>query len=271
VPDGTRLANLLRICSQEGSCMTRIIRKAVVVVLILVGAGIAAAATSPVIMGPSVGISSPISPLTTTGGVTTTTVGDTTTVIGTSNPVTTGGATTPTTPTTTTPGTTAPVSIEQVVTVTRTVEAGTPVNAFVVPAANRLVVTDVVITNPTTTPACGASVAGSRAVVTTVAAPPSGTTSTPTTTTGATAPGATTTGVATRTTTGAVTTSAAADLASTGVLCIPAQTSLTLALTTGLEFAGGQSVLLGNQASPGGTTASGPLFYHLRGFLISGV
>ena len=142
--------------------MTRIIRKAVVVVLILVGAGIAAAATSPVIMGPSVGISSPISPLTTTGGVTTTTVGDTTTVIGTSNPVTTGGATTPTTPTTTTPGTTAPVSIEQVVTVTRTVEAGTPVNAFVVPAANRLVVTDVVITNPTTTPACGASVAGSR-------------------------------------------------------------------------------------------------------------
>ena len=42
--------------------MTRIIRKAVVVVLILVGAGIAAAATSPVIMGRSVGISSPISP-----------------------------------------------------------------------------------------------------------------------------------------------------------------------------------------------------------------
>jgi hypothetical protein len=33
----------------------------------------------------------------------------------------------------------------------------------------------------------------------------------------------------------------------------------------------GQSVLLGNQASTGRHDASGPLFYHLRGFLISGV
>ena len=38
--------------------MARITRKLVVVVLILVGAGIATAATSPVIMGPSAGISS---------------------------------------------------------------------------------------------------------------------------------------------------------------------------------------------------------------------
>jgi hypothetical protein len=110
-------------------------------------------------------------------------------------------------------------------------------------------------TNPTTTP---------------------GTSTTGTTTTGATTTGATTGTIAggvgtTGTTTGAVTTSAAADLANTGVLCIPAQTSLTLALTTGLEFNGGQTVVLGNQALTGGTTASGPLFYHLRGFLISGV
>jgi hypothetical protein len=68
-----------------------------------------------------------------------------------------------------------------------------------------------------------------------------------------------------------VTTAAAADLANTGVLCIPAQTSLTLALTTGLEFTGGQSVVLGNQALTTGAATGGPLFYHLRGFLISGV
>jgi len=236
--------------------MTRIIRKAVVVVLILVGAGVAAAATAPAIMGPSVGISSPVSPLTTTGGVTTTTVGDTTTVIGTSNPITTGGTVNPTTTTPgttpTTPGTTP--TIDQVVAVTRTVQPGAPVNAFAVPAANRLIVTDVVITNPGATPACGASIGSSGATVTA---------------TGTTATGATTgtTGATTGTATGAVTTSAAADLANTGVLCIPAQTSLTLALTTGLEFTGGQSVVLGNAAVAGGTTG-GPLFYHLRGFLI---
>ena len=215
--------------------MTRIIRRAVIVVLILVGAGVAAAATAPAIMGPSVGISSPTSPLTqvpqstatTTGGVTTTTVGDTTTVVGSgTNPIT--GDTTTTTGTTTTPGTTPPIT--QVVAVTRMVQPGAPLSAFVVPAANRLVVTDVVITNPGTTPACGASVGTSAAA----------------------------------------TTSVATDLANTGVLCIPAQTSLTLALTTGLEFTAGESVVLGNATSTGGAATGGPLFFHLRGFLISG-
>jgi hypothetical protein len=215
--------------------MTRIIRKAVVVVLILVGAGGAAAATAPAIVGPPIGIVLPFSPLaqvgtttSTTGGVTTTTVGDTTTVIGgTTNPIT--GATTPTS---TTPGTTttgATPTIEQVVALTRTVQPGAPVSAFVVPATNRLVLTDVVITNPGATPACGASVGTSG---------------------------------------NAATPSATGDLANTGVLCIPAQTSLTLALTTGLEFTAGQSVVLANQAVTG--TSGGPLFYHLRGFLMSG-
>src|SRR4030095_5545494 len=90
-----------------------------------------------------------------------------------------------------------------------------------------------------------------------------------TTTTGPTTT-ATTTGTTPGATTGGVTASAATDTAGTGVLCVAAQTSLTLALTTGLEFASGQSVVLANQVT-GATTSGGPLFYHLRGFLISGV
>src|SRR5262245_15723264 len=134
-----RIAELPPICLQEGSRMTRIIRRAVVVVLLPVGAGVAVAATSPVIMGPSVGISSPVSPLsqvppstgtttTISGGVTTTTVGDTTTVIGSSNPINPGGTTSPTTPGTTP---TTPTATEQLVAVTRTVEPGAPVSVFV--------------------------------------------------------------------------------------------------------------------------------------------
>ena len=158
------------------------------------------------------------------------------------------------------PGTPA---IEQIVSLTRTVESGAPVSAFAVPAGNRLVVTDVVITNPGTTPACGASIGAGAATTATTAAPATGATTTTGATTGTTA----TTGA-----TGAATVSAATDAAGTGVLCVPAQTSLTLALTTGLEFASGQSVVLSNQMIAGGTTtSSGPLFYHLRGFLISGV
>ena len=255
--------------------MARITRKLVVVVLILVGAGIATAATSPVIMGPSAGISSPSSPLTqvspststtpsTSGGVTTTTTGNTTTVTGSGSSTTpTPGTTTPSTPV---PG--APVGIEQIVAVTRTVEAGAPVSAFAVPAGNRLVITDVVITNTGTAPACGAGIAGSAATTATPTATGATTTTgaTTSTTTG------TTTGATTGAATGGVTVSAATDTAGTGVLCVPAQTSLTLALTTGLEFASGQSVVLSNQTTAGGTTTSGgPLFYHLRGFLISGV
>ena len=248
--------------------MARIIRKLVVVVLILVGAGIATAATSPFIMGPSAGISSSASPLTqvspststtpsTSGGVTTTTTGNTTTVTG-SGTTATPGTTTPSTPVTGTP-----VGIEQIVAVTRMVEAGAAVSAFAVPADNRLVITDVVITNTGTAPACGAGIAGSAA-----------TTATPTATGAATTTGATTsttTGTTTGAATGGVTVSAATDTAGTGVLCVPAQTSLTLALTTGLEFASGHSVVLSNQTTAGSTTSGGPLFYHLRGFLISGV
>ena len=65
------------------------------------------------------------------------------------------------------------------------------------------------------------------------------------------------TGATTGTTTGGDV-SAAADLASTGVLCVPAQTSLTLALTTGLEFAAGQSVVLGEPGADRPDDASGP-------------
>ena len=130
-------------------------------------------------------------------------------------------------------------------------EAGAPVSAFAVPAGNRLVITDVVITNTGTAPACGAGIAGSAATTATPTATGA------TTTTGAHdqhRPPGTTTGAAT----GGVTVSAATDTAGTGVLCVPAQTSLTLALTTGLEFASGHSVVLSNQTTAGGTTRTVP-------------
>ena len=53
---------------------------------------------------------------------------------------------------------------------------------------------------------------------------------------------------------------------------MPAQTSLSLGLTTGLEFAAGQSVQLANTPTATTTppaTTGGPLHYHLRGFLVS--
>lgn len=50
----------------------------------------------------------------------------------------------------------------------------------------------------------------------------------------------------------------------TGLLCVPAQTSLNLGLTTGLEFAAGQNVVLANTS-----TDATPLHYHLRGFLMT--
>jgi hypothetical protein len=150
----------------------------------------------------------------------------------TNTPATTGSTTTGVPATTaTTAGTTATstMTIEQIVSLTRVVEAGAPAaGVFAVPAGQRLVVTDVLITNPGAAPACGASIS------------PSGT-----------APPATTTLA-----------SAAAVESGTGLLCVPAQTSLNLGLTTGLEFAAGQSVVLSN-------TATSPLHYHLRGFLVS--
>jgi hypothetical protein len=133
-----------------------------------------------------------------------------------------------------TPGTTATsaTTIEQIVSLMRMVVAGAPAaSVFTVPAGQRLVVTDVLITNPGTASACGASI--SPGVAATHA-----TTTTPTTA------------------------SASAIDSGTGLLCVPAQTSLNLGLTTGLEFAAGQRVVLAN-------TATSPLHYHLRGFLVS--
>lgn len=124
---------------------------------------------------------------------------------------------------------TSTMTVDQIVSLTRVVEAGAPAaSVFAVPAGQRLIVTDVLITNPGAAPACGASIS------------PGGTaTSAPTTLA-----------------------SAAAIESGTGLLCVPAQTSLNLGLTTGLEFAPGQSVVLAN-------TATSPLHYHLRGFLVS--
>jgi len=161
-----------------------------------------------------------------------------------------------------TPATTTTPPVEQIVALARTVEPGTPtVTAFTVPAAHQLVVTDVIITNPGTTPLCGAAISPSGTATSTVTG--SATTVTGGTTTGAATPAAATT---------------TALESGTGTLCIPAQTSLTLSLTTGLEFAAGQSVVLANQppattttttSNASATATNGPLLYHLRGFLVA--
>ena len=66
------------------------------------------------------------------------------------------------------------------------------------------------------------------------------------------------------------TTAIGAGEAGTGLLCVPAQTSLDVGLTTGLEFDGGQSVELANaSATTEGATTPATLHYHLRGFLMS--
>ena len=166
-----------------------------------------------------------------------------------------------------TPATTTTPPVEQIVALARTVEPGTPtVTAFTVPAAHQLVVTDVIITNPGTTPLCGAAIS------------PSGTATSTVTGSATTVTGGTTTG-ATRAATPVAATTTALE-SGTGTLCIPAQTSLTLSLTTGLEFAAGQSVVLANQppattttstttSNASATATNGPLLYHLRGFLVA--
>jgi hypothetical protein len=211
--------------------------------IVLLAAGAAAAQlgtpTTTPLGRPFPGLGTPVpGPSTGTGGTVTSPV-----LTG-QNGTTVPGITAPT-PTPTTPppgGSTIPSvpAIDQVVSITRTVEAGAPVSAFTVPAGQHLVITDVLITNPATVPICGAAVS------------PAGTPST----TGVIAPAPTT---------GVVTTLAESG---TGLLCVPAQTSLNLGLTTGLEFAPGQSVQLGN-AAPAAATPGGPLHYHLRGFLMS--
>jgi hypothetical protein len=231
--------------------MGRMTRKLSVVALVLLGAGVAAAqssfmnAASPSING--------IAQSTTTASPTTTTPATTTNATSTSTSVADQTSVSPSG---------SAVAIDEIVSVARTVEAGTaPVTAFTVPAGVRLVVTDIIITNPSSAPICGAAVM------------PGGTAAA--TMTSATTPGATTVG-------GSTTTAATPIVESgTGVLCVPAQTSMPLGLTTGLEFSPGQGVLLSNRplttavtttagATPTSTTASGPLLFHLRGFLMTG-
>jgi hypothetical protein len=57
----------------------------------------------------------------------------------------------------------------------------------------------------------------------------------------------------------------------TGPLCVPAQTTTTLPLTTGIEFAAGQAVQLLNVTDPTAPTgtATGSLGFHLRGILVT--
>ena len=182
-----------------------------------------------------------------------------------------GAQTTPTTTTTPNSSTlsaTAP-AVEQIVAIAQTVEPGAAgVTAFTVPAGRQLVITDVVITNPSTTPICGAAISPRGATT----SPPTtstlnSTTSTMRPITPLTTPS--TAGSTVTTPTATTTTSTATIESGTGTLCIPAQTSLTLSLATGLEFAGGQSVILGNHLpTTTTTTPTGPLFYHLRGFLV---
>jgi hypothetical protein len=131
----------------------------------------------------------------------------------------TNGTTPGTTPVPGTDGTssgTAPVVVGIMETTQPVPASATAVTAFTVPAGQRLVVTDVLVTNPNPAATCGLSV--NRATGQSV----------------------------------------------TGVLCIPAQSTLSLALTTGLEFAESEMVLLANAA----TDITTPLSIHLRGFLV---
>jgi hypothetical protein len=194
---------------------------------IAVGGGSVVAQTATPAAGPSTGVPGTPGGQATTGpstGATTTTAG----------PPATGTVTNGTPTTAVTAPTVAAQAIDQIVSLTRTVAPGVTVSALTVPLGQQLVITDVLVTNPGTSPACGAGVSAGG----TVAATPPGT--------------AVTSGLTE---------------AGTGLLCVPPQTSLPLALTTGLEFTGGQSVVLANAAT--GTEAATTLHYHLRGFLVS--
>jgi hypothetical protein len=212
--------------------MRRRISHPIVIVLVLVAAGVVLAG-NVLTAGPSsstAGTATMVAQLSTTPGTsgsstsgglgTSTPVGSTLTAP--STPANTPSATSGAAPATSesASGTSNVQTVEQIVSVTRVVDAGaTAVTAFTVPAGRLLVLTDIVITNPGFVSACGASIA------------PNGAPSTTTTESG------------------------------TGALCVPSQTSLNLGLTTGMEFAGGQSVVLGN------TTTGTALHFHLRGFL----
>lgn len=179
--------------------------------------------------------------------------------------------------------------VQNVVEITRAVPAGaTAIDAFTVPTGVTLVVTDIVVTNTGTTPVCGGAV--NRSGGTAFApVPTTNGTGTPTAT-GATATTTATptivaappltTQVATGTTSltgNTATTSIAGTLTQTdstvtGPLCVPAQTTTVLPLTTGIEFTSGQIVqLLNGAAAPGTTGTPAPLAFHLRGVLVTAI
>jgi hypothetical protein len=202
-----------------------------------------------------------------------------------------------TSPTTTTPtgapGAASLATVQNIVEITRAVPAGpVAVDAFTVPAGVMLVITDIVVTNTGTAAACGGAV--NRAGGTPTASPspavaPEPTATTPTPPAVNTAPTTTTepttspaTGVAAPTASVSATGATAAtslgtltqtDSTVTGPLCVPAQTTTTLPLTTGIEFGSGQVVQLLN--APAATAPTAPagapssLAFHLRGVLIT--
>jgi hypothetical protein len=233
--------------------MVRTTPTLIIASLVLLAAGVAAAQN--MLAGPSTGLSlgggsvvAQTAPSTT--GPTPSTVGPSTGTPATAGtpettgPSTTGTGGTATAPTTGVPATTGgAVAIDQVVSITRSVPAGAPVSAFTVPAGRQLVITDVLVTNPGTAPACSAAVSPSGATATTTpVTPPAATATTPTNGTSE---------------------------AGTGLLCVPPQTSLNLGLTTGLEFGPGQAVVLTNASTTEAATTGTTLHYHLRGFLMS--
>jgi hypothetical protein len=205
------------------------------------------------------------------------------------------GAQTPVASPTTTAPTGAPgaaslATVQNIVEITRAVPAGpVAVDAFTVPAGVMLVVTDIVVTNTGTAAACGGAVnraAGTPTVSPSPAVAPPTTTqpavnTVPMTTTepatspatGVTTPTASVsaTGATAATTLGTLTQT---DSTVTGPLCVPAQTTTTLPLTTGIEFGSGQVVQLLNAppATAAPTTPAGApssLAFHLRGMLIT--
>jgi hypothetical protein len=249
--------------------------------VMLLAAGVATA--NNLLAGPSPGlaVNAPTVAQSSTAASTTGTTGTLQTGVtgpstGTPVPTATTATTTPVTPTTATTGTTttAALAIDEVVSITRTVEAGsTAVTAFTVPAGQLLVLTDVLITNPGMTPACGGSVGVGGSATPSTPTASSGTTGTGTTTTTTPGTGGTTAtnGTTSNTPTAAPTATAAngGGESGTGILCVPAQTSLNLGLTTGLEVASGLSVVLANLTTSTTTGPAGPLHFHLRGFLAS--
>jgi hypothetical protein len=154
-----------------------------------------------------------------------------------------------------TPATPAPATIQSVVEITRAVPAGSAaVDAFTVPAGLTLVVTDIIVTNTGTTAAGGGAVSRAGASTPT---PPLTTTPPATSPTGVSSGATTVSGTVTQT-----------DSTVTGPLCVPAQSTTVLPLTTGIEFGSGQVVQLLNAPPAAAASAPASLAFHLRGLLV---